>query len=817
MLTVALGTLRSRWPTFVTTLLTLTLGVALIAAAGVVIAGTLSAPDRPPRRYAGAPVVVTPVDELRVATANGARPLPLAESRGLPSEVVARIRRLGPAVVDREFPAAVLDAPAATAGAADAEAATARGAEADDGRPGEGVGRPWSAAALGHYRLVAGRTPRKAGEVVVRAGVGEVGKPVSVLTADGARTYAVVGWTEAVPFERAVFFTDAEAARLSPRVAAVASFAGAASVRAAVGDEGRTWTGVRRRELDPDHRTDAEALVAANSVVATAAGVSGFVALFVIASTFAYAVATRRRELALLRTAGATPGQIRRSVVLEGLLLGTAGSLAGCALGGPAARWMASWLVGNGLAPPWFVVANPRWPFVVAFVAGVLTAWLGVAAAAYRAGRVRPVEALRESAVESAPMTPGRWAGGLVSLGGALYLLAEPVVVAPAEALKRKHYLPATMLLLVGVALLAPLLVPPFARLFGGAFGLLARQAVRSAARRTASTAAPVVLTAGLAGCVLLTTATIDAAKSAEARTSDYVVVPAAGPVIGPDVVARVRGVAGARVNTVRPTFVYAEDGDATVVRHTARAVDRAAGLPVLSGDLSALDDRSIVVDTDFGWSVGDDVRVWLADGSPRSLRVVAVVREGAGGNGAFVTGRHAGRAPVERIEVGVAPGADAATVVRGLRDAVRGRGAQFRRAADGPEDSRAQTLGLRVILGLAVVLAVLSIAGTSLMAARDRRRESVLLGLAGGTPAQVVRAACAEALLVAALGLLIAGSATAATGGALWLCLLRLTGEPMAVVVPWGSVGAVAALCVGVTVGAALVPMLTAASRRAG
>lgn len=411
------------------------------------------------------------------------------------------------------------------------------------------------------------------------------------------------------------------------------------------------------------------------------------------------------------------------------------------------------------------------------------------------------MEALRETAVGT-PMTPGRWIFGLVTFSGALFMLVEPVVAAPAAALGRKHYLPATMLLLVAIALLAPLVVPPLARLLGTLTGLLARQAALTAARRTAAMAAPVLLTAGLAGGVLTVTATIDAAKSAERE--GLAVSSELG--LDPDAVARVRAVPGvASVNVVRPTVVYAADDDAAVVRHTARAVDRVTGVPVLAGDPSALDDQSIVVDAEFGWSVGEHVQVWLADGSPRSFRVVAVVREGVGGNGAFLSGRHAGTAVASRVEVSVAPWASRAEVSRAIEAAVRGRG----ELATTRTSRRAQTLGLQVILGLATVLAVLSIVGTTLMAARDRRGESELLGLAGATPLQVVRAVCAEALLVSALGLVLAAAATVLSSAALWLCLWQLTGGPLPVVVPWGPVTTVAAVCVGVTVVSALVPAL--------
>lgn len=53
---------------------------------------------------------------------------------------------------------------------------------------------------------------------------------------------------------------------------------------------------------------------------------SSFVSVFVVASTFSYAVAQRRRELGLLRLAGSTPGQLRRLVMVEAAAVGLAGA-----------------------------------------------------------------------------------------------------------------------------------------------------------------------------------------------------------------------------------------------------------------------------------------------------------------------------------------------------------------------------------------------------------------------------------------------------------------------------------------------------------
>ncbi len=147
-------------------------------------------------------------------------------------------------------------------------------------------------------------------------------------------------------FENAVFYTDAQAARLSPISVQSAVDADAAVVRKAVRGEGvEVLTGDARRRADPDLDRDREAITAMTALFGTAGGVSAFVSVFVVASTFAFTVAQRRREFGLLRTAGATPGQIRRIVFTEALVVGVIASIAGCLLGSYGAPRLASWLV----------------------------------------------------------------------------------------------------------------------------------------------------------------------------------------------------------------------------------------------------------------------------------------------------------------------------------------------------------------------------------------------------------------------------------------------------------------------------------------
>lgn len=512
MLSITLRTLRTRWVTFVGSFVALSLGVALIAVMGLALASSLDAPDRRPERFAAAAVVVKGRDTLEVSTAIGDRTHKLAQPRAVSDDAIAKLRGLGTVVEDRSF------------------------AVRAEGGPADLVGRPWSTAAFAPYEFDAGRAPVAADEVVVGGDWASQGTRVRT---DGG-TVRVLGAVAGLGFENAVFYTDARAAELQPRSHQLVVGADAAAVREAVrGSEGvQVLTGDARRYADADPDRDGEALTAMNAMFGTAGGVTGFVSVFVVASTFAFAVAQRRREFGLLRTAGATPGQIRRMVVSEALVVGVIASAARCVLGSHGAPKLAEWVVAERLAPRWFTIGDHTWPYHVAFWTGLLVTLCGVMAASWRAGRTGPAEALREASVDSRAMTWGRrlFGGGLLVTAAVTLVLA--LVTDPGSLLQRKTYVSRPMLLITAVALLAPVLVRPLARLIAwlparlpGACGMLVRENAAAGVRRTAAVAAPVLVTAALAGSLLGATATLDEARATEVREQTVASCPvSAGP-----------------------------------------------------------------------------------------------------------------------------------------------------------------------------------------------------------------------------------------------------------------------------------------------
>ncbi|MFJ4467659.1 FtsX-like permease family protein [Streptomyces sp. NPDC089424] len=801
MLSTTLRTLRTRWVTFLGSFVALCLGVALIAVMGLALASSLDAPDRKPERFAAAPVVVKGQDTLTVPTAVGDRTQKLAQPRAVPDDAVAELRDLGTVVEDRSF------------------------AVRAEGGPADLVGHPWSTAAFAPYALDAGRAPEAADEVVVSGDWARPGTRVRT----GGGTVRVVGTVAGLGFENAVYYTDTRAAQLSPRSVQLVVDADAAAVREAVRGSGgvRVLTGDARRYADADPDRDSEALTAMNAMFGTAGGVTGFVSVFVVASTFAFAVAQRRREFGLLRTAGATPGQIRRMVVYEALVIGVLASAAGCVLGSYGAPDLAEWAVDEGLAPRWFTIGDYAWPYHMAFWTGLFVALCGVLAASWRAGRTGPTEALREATVDTRPMTRGRRLFGTALLITAAVTLALALVTNPGELLQRKTYVSRPMLLITAVALLAPVLVRPLARLIAwlpaqlpGAGGMLVRENAVTGVRRTAAVAAPVLVTVALAGSLLGATATLNEAKATEVRgqtAADFLVTPAGGTGFDEATLRRLRAVSGAEVSASSSSAVYVMEDGVALIRSDARAVEpeplaATAHLPLTAGRLSSLDDDSIIVNEEWeNHTVGERVDVWLGDGTRKSLRIAAVMTIGTGNNGVYVTPRNAPTAPVDRVDVRLADGADAGAVAAGLRQAVRPSGGEvLTRDAwvrtTYPETSRTTRMGFFLVLGIALLYTGISLANTMVMATSDRARELAVLRLAGATRWQVLRLVGGESSMVVMVGGLLGALVAGVNLLGMWSAL-GLLSVWTSIEIPWVTLAAVLGACAVLAVISAVAP----------
>jgi putative ABC transport system permease protein len=233
------------------------------------------------------------------------------------------------------------------------------------------------------------------------------------------------------------------------------------------------------------------------------AGIALFVGGFVIANTLAITVAQRLRELATLRTLGASRRQVLGSVVLEAGVVGLVGSIVGLFLGLAIAVGLKAFLAATGFELPGGGIVFSSRTILISLAAGTLIALLASLRPALRATGIEPIAAVREGAV----MPPSRFARYALptsaAIGAAAVAFFSYGVFAHGLDTKVRLLALASgfLLLFVAVAMVASRVVRPLAFLLGapgarlgGTAGTLARQNAARNPARTASTAAAVMI-----------------------------------------------------------------------------------------------------------------------------------------------------------------------------------------------------------------------------------------------------------------------------------------------------------------------------------
>jgi putative ABC transport system permease protein len=230
-------------------------------------------------------------------------------------------------------------------------------------------------------------------------------------------------------------------------------------------------------------------------------GIALFVGAFVIFNTLSITVAQRTRELATLRTLGASRRQVLRSVVLESFFIGLGASVIGLFAGFGLARGLSSLFGALGLSLPQASTVYATRTVVISLVLGVLVTVLAGFVPALRATRVPPIAAVREGAVIERRKRLGPVAG-VALFGIASALIAYATLGGHLGSGKSLLALAGgTLLGLLGVAGFAPALVTTLAavvgipaRRLGGAAGQLAAENATRNPARTASTAAALMI-----------------------------------------------------------------------------------------------------------------------------------------------------------------------------------------------------------------------------------------------------------------------------------------------------------------------------------
>jgi putative ABC transport system permease protein len=262
---------------------------------------------------------------------------------------------------------------------------------------------------------------------------------------------------------------------------------------------------VRTGEAEAKKRTEmtGELLSVIRDFLLAFAGIALFVGSFVIANTLSITIAQRTRELATLRTLGATGRQVRRSVLLEAFAIGLLASVVGLFLGLGLAKGLNSLFHHLGIDLPQAATVFATRTVIVSLLVGVGITMLAALRPAARATRVPPIAAVREGAL----LPTSRFArfntpAALGVLGGAVVLMLVGLFVSSlSTGLRLLGIGLGAVGVFVGVAMLAKTLVPPLARALGwpatrigGTAGRLARGNAMRNPTRTASTASALMI-----------------------------------------------------------------------------------------------------------------------------------------------------------------------------------------------------------------------------------------------------------------------------------------------------------------------------------
>ncbi|WP_424217572.1 ABC transporter permease (plasmid) [Streptomyces sp. BI20] len=748
---LSLANLRERPLAFLGAFLTVLVGTALVTTTLVLHDSTR--PTVQPR-YAGATALVLPA---RAHDTDGSPedriPWSPAEAEAL-RLALAAVPGVTAAVLDRSFYAQALrgDTPVTDPGALE-------------------TGRPWSTAALDPRLRLTGRAPTADHEVVVDRALGAgPGDTVTLNLTQGRRPFTVTGTVDGTGTGTgpALFFADAFAARQHPGVDAIAlttapdtTPASAASVvvaaRAHLTGGATLVTGTGRAAIQPAHlehqRFLGVQLLGAMAVLAL------FTTVFVVASLLALATGTRRREIGLLRTLGATPAQIRRMVLGEAAATGLLGSLAGIPTGIAAAPLLRDLLAGLDVTPADLPITVSAWPPLTAGAIGVGVSVLAAWAAGRKAARVAPVEALLDGRAADAAPGRARLLTGLGVLAAGL-LLATAGAGAAADDRVNAAILSGAALI-VAAALLAPVLVGPAGRLLTAPFRRAGRRRVGAGPllihaelvahpRRAGALVAPVIAAVGFAVLLSGIVETMRVAYPAgQARQV------AGQSVITPD------GIPGNTDETVaaNPVGKAALPTRAFVPTPGRGEAGAEAGLTVLDV-LGSRDPRwnrpgeAVLGERtarELGLAAGGRVPVRFADGATVTLTVAAVLPEDPA-RGAFVVPRDLVRAHDPGAltdDLFVPAGAPASDAVPGT---ARHDAAAYA-LADYETDARLTESLARMLIVIAVGYSVIAVANGTAMAAHARRRDLAVLRSAGGTSGALLRIVAGETALLVLVG----------------------------------------------------------------
>lgn len=495
---------------------------------------------------------------------------------------------------------------------------------------------------------------------------------------------------------------------------------------------------------------------------------------FVIYNVFSISAAQRQKENALLRALGANRSQVTRSMLIESVVVGLFGSLAGFVGGIGISKLLSVALPAIGFEIPSGGLVITASTLMNTVIVGLIVTVLSAVLPARRAGKVPPLAAMRATAIETAGPGKVRLAWGLGSIA-----LGVAVIVAVVGGASNNWLGFGILFVFVGTIVLGPMIARPVALVLGkpaenmrGVTGQMARQNAARNPKRTSRTSAPVLIGVALVTAVSALAASINGQISdifTDQFKGDFAISVAAQGFGGlsPDLATSLSEIPGVDDATgVGTVLTKINDKGRTLTVITPATIGGNFDIGLVDADYSVLDKDGILVSQSLaerdGLKVGSVIPVTFGDGVTRDLTVRATyVNDDLAGNRVINRETFAGTTVSSfdfAVYITLEKGADAGDVRAELQKAIDDYGQGKLLSKDEYIDEQAgqvnQLLGLIYgLLFLSVIIAVVGIIITLLLSVFERQREIGLLRAVGMTRSQVRTTVRWESVITSLLG----------------------------------------------------------------
>ncbi|MCY3947919.1 MAG: FtsX-like permease family protein [Acidimicrobiaceae bacterium] len=532
-----------------------------------------------------------------------------------------------------------------------------------------------------------------------------------------------------------------------------------------------------------------------------------FVSMFIISNTFNIVLGQRVRELSLLRAVGATPQQVRRSVLTESAIIGIVASVAGLGLGMLGALGIKALFNALGASLPEGSLPLTLRTVLWAVAVGVGFTVLASLVPAIKASRISPVAGLSEGTTsdERASLGWKRLASGGVLLAIGLVLTGLGLFGDFDGATPQLSTLGAgAAITFVAVSVLSPLVARSVVSLLARPLvwimpisGRLARANAARNPRRTSATA--VALTIGLALVTMVSIVGQSLKVSfgnrlATAFTADFIVTvdTQAGlpKTLSTDIQAAGIGTPVGFDFDLVQIETSSTEAQTTVVQTTLTAarvsdLDAVINIDVVEGSLDGFDpQRGLLIHSDVaadeGLALGDQVDLTFVSGDRVTVSVAAIF-EGSGfwSNWFIDSALHSQVATTAFDDIVMVQSAiddpEAARaaiddVLDGYPQAVLEDRQEFQESIE--SNLNTVLVLVNVFLGFALLIALVGIVNTLTLSVFERIREIGLLRAVGMTRRQMRRMirweAAAVSLYGAVVGVVLGGAFGLATSAAI-------------------------------------------------